>query len=120
MKRVLIAGTALALGLGAAAAQTSTTTTTTTAPGAATGSVSATTITTDQQSKVKAYVTKEKVKSVTAPSGFTVSTGATLPADIELRTFPADVGVTQYRYTVIGDRTVLVDPGSRRIVQVIQ
>lgn len=117
MNRLLIAGSvALALAAGSAFAQTSTTTTTT---GPA-GSVSSTTITTEQQAKVKAYITKEKVKSVAAPSGFTVQTGATLPAAVEVRTFPADVGVKQYSYAVIGDRTVLVEPSSRRIVQVIQ
>ena len=33
---------------------------------------------------------------------------------------PAEYGVKQYRYTVVNDRTVLVDPGSHRIVQVIE
>jgi len=27
--------------------------------------------------------------------------------------------VTKYRYTVVNDRTVLVDPGTHRIVEVI-
>ena len=32
---------------------------------------------------------------------------------------PREYGVTQYRYTVVTDRTVLVDPGTGRVVQVI-
>ena len=32
---------------------------------------------------------------------------------------PRDYGTTKYRYTVVNDRTVLVDPGTHRIVQVI-
>jgi len=56
---------------------------------------------------------------VTAPSGVTVSVGSTLPEAVELRTFPTDVGVTQ-RYTVIGSRTVLVEPSTRKIIQVIE
>ena len=32
---------------------------------------------------------------------------------------PREYGVTSYRYTVVNDRTVLVDPGTHRIVQVI-
>ena len=116
MNRLLIAGGVALTLAGSAFAQTATTTTTTAGP----ATVSSTTITTDQQAKVKAYVAKEKVKSVAVPSGFTVQSGATLPASVEIRTFPADVGVKQYSYAVVGDRTVLVEPGSRRIVQVIQ
>jgi hypothetical protein len=32
---------------------------------------------------------------------------------------PREYGVTKYRYTVVNDRTVLVDPSTHRIVQVI-
>ncbi len=99
-----------------AMAQSSTTTTTTREVGT-TGSI---TIAPEQRTKIKEYVMKEKRASRPAPSGFTVSTGATLPADVELYTFGSDVGVKEYRYTVIGNRTVLVEPGSRRIVQVIE
>jgi Protein of unknown function (DUF1236) len=135
MKRILTAA-ALTLAItGAALAQTAPATTApgasgaagsagakatvgTTAPAGATGSVAAT-LTAEQQSKVKAFIAKEKVKSVAAPAGFTVAAGATLPASVELRTFPADVGVKQ-SYAVVGERTVLVEPATRRIVQVIQ
>ncbi|HEX2552725.1 MAG TPA: DUF1236 domain-containing protein [Microvirga sp.] len=118
MKHVLIAAVA-SLGLvSAAAAQTSTTVTTTTGGAAAT--TGAVTIQPEIRTKVKEYVTTNKVKSVTAPSGFTVTTGAVLPEAVEIQSFPATVGVTQYRYAVVGDQTVLVDPGSRRIVEVIR
>ena len=117
MKHWLIASVA-ALGLvTAASAQTSTTTTTTTTGTATTGSV---TISPEVRTKVREYVVKEKRPSVAAPSGFSVSAGATLPQSVELHSFPADVGVTEYRYTVVGDLTVLVDPSSRRIIQVIE
>jgi hypothetical protein len=33
---------------------------------------------------------------------------------------PREYGETHYRYTVVNDRTVLVDPSSHRIVQVIE
>ena len=33
---------------------------------------------------------------------------------------PAEYGVSNYRYTVVNDQVVLVDPGSHRIVQVIR
>ena len=115
MKHLLIAGVA-ALGLvSAAAAQTATTTTTTT-----TGSTTATvTIEPEVRTKVRQYVTTRKPKAVTVPSGVTITRGTVLPETVELETFPSEVGVTQYRYAVVGDRTVLVDSG-RRIVEVIE
>ncbi len=111
MTRLLMGAAALALTTGAALATSSTTTTTTT--------TRETTVTTDQQAKIRTYIAKEKPAAVTAPSGVTVSVGSTLPESVELRTFPSDVGVTQ-RYTVIGGRTVLVEPGTRRIIEVVE
>jgi len=122
MKHLLIAGVATLGLVTAAAAQTSTTTTTTTSGGTAvtTGSTSTSvTIEPAVRTKIKQYVTTSKPKAVMAPSGFTVSRGAVLPESVEVQSFPADVGVTQYRYSVVGDRTVLVD-NSRRIVDVIE
>ena len=102
MKR-LLAVAAAAMMAGAAYAQTSTTATTTT---------TTTTVAPEVRTKVKQYVTTSKPRAVTAPSGFSVSVGATLPESIEVQSFPADVGVTQYRYTTIGERTVLVEPAA--------
>ncbi len=118
MKHLMIAAVA-SLGLvSAAAAQTSTTVTTTT--GGATATTGAVTIQPEVRTKVREYVTTNKARSVAVPSGFTVSTGAVLPEAVEIQSFPSTVGVTQYRYAVVGDQTVLVDPGSRRIVEVIR
>ena len=112
MKNLLIACAATLTLATAAAAQTSTTTTT--------GSTSTTvTIEPEVRTKVRQYITMNKPKAVTAPSGYTVSRGAVLPETIEVQSFPADVGVTQFRYTMVGDRTVLVD-NNRRIVEVIE
>ena len=117
--RTLIIATVASLGLiSAAGAQTSTTVTTTTGGAAAT--TGAVTIQPEVRTKVREYVTTNKAKSVAVPSGFTVSTGAVLPESVEIQSFPSTVGVTQYRYVVLGDQTVLVDPGSRRIVEVIR
>jgi hypothetical protein len=70
--------------------------------------------------RVRTYVVKQKPASAAVPSGFTVTTGAVLPETVAVQSFPADVGVTDYRYVVIGGQTVLVEPGSRRIVEVIR
>lgn len=77
-----------------------------------------TTVTTEQTGKIKTYVMKEKPASMKVTD--TVSIGTALPASIELRTFPSDVGVTEYRYSVVNDKTVLVDPTSRKIIQIIE
>lgn len=51
-----------------------------------------------------------------------VVVGATLPATgVTYYPVPQEYGVSStYRYTVVNNRPVLVEPGSRRIVQVIQ
>jgi hypothetical protein len=116
MKHLMIAAVA-SLGLvSAAAAQTSTTTTTTT-----TGSTSATvSIQPEVRTKVKQYVTTSKPKAVTVPSGVAISRGTVLPETVEIQSFPSDVGVSEYRYAVVGNQTVLVEPSSRRIIEVIE
>jgi hypothetical protein len=49
-----------------------------------------------------------------------VRVGAELPSSgVTYYEVPREYGATQYRYTVVNDRTVLVDPGSHRVVQVI-
>ena len=49
-----------------------------------------------------------------------VAAGATLPGSVELLATPGDWGpeVTQYRY-VYSDHVVLVEPSSRRVIQII-
>jgi hypothetical protein len=102
----MLAATAAVMIAGAAFAQTATTTTTTT------------TISPAQETAIKTYVTKQKRATVAAPAGFTVSTGAVLPQSIEVHSFPADVGVSGYSYSVVGGKTVVVG-SDRKIVRVI-
>lgn len=50
-----------------------------------------------------------------------VRVGVELPvAGVEYYEVPAQYGVKDYRYTVVNDRTVLVDPRTRRIIQIIE
>ena len=72
------------------------------------------------RSEIKEYVTKEKVTRVPAPSGYTAAVGAPLPPTVELRSFPATAPYAKYRYSVIGDETVVVDPADRKVVEVIR
>jgi hypothetical protein len=78
------------------------------------------TISQPEQTKIKEYVVKEKMKPVMIKEK--VSVGATLPADVELRTAPADWGasVSKYSYVYTDNHVVLVEPSSRKIVQIIQ
>jgi hypothetical protein len=49
-----------------------------------------------------------------------VRVGADLPSSgVTYYEVPREYGVTKYRYTVVNERPVLVDPGTHRIVQVI-
>lgn len=114
MKRSLLAAAAVIVLTSAAFAQSTTVTTTTgSAPAASV------TIAPEQRTKIKTYVTEKKVKPITLKEKITV--GATLPADVELLAVPADWGpdVVKYRYVYWDDHVALVEPSSRRIVQII-
>src|SRR2546430_1390752 len=100
MKRVLLAAAAVALLAGPAMAQS-------------------VVIAPEQRTIIKDYVMKEKVRPFKLQSRVTV--GATLPADVELVPVPETWGPAfrTYRYIYTGDDVVLVDPSSRRVVQII-
>jgi Protein of unknown function (DUF1236) len=71
------------------------------------------------RTKIKSCVTEHKIRPVTTKEKIVV--GGRVPADVELEAVPADWGpsLTKYRYVYSGDRVMLVDPGSRTIVQEI-
>ncbi|TPN76750.1 DUF1236 domain-containing protein [Mesorhizobium sp. CU2] len=71
-------------------------------------------VTPEQQVVVKEYVHKHKIASVNV-LGLELGVGSTVPDTVELQEVP-DV---QYRYAVVNDHTVLIDPGTRRVIQVI-
>src|SRR5215210_2685567 len=73
----------------------------------------------EQRQIIKEYVVKEKVRPYKVQSRVTV--GATLPADVELAPVPETWGPSfgAYRYVYTGDDVVLVEPSSRRVIQVI-
>jgi predicted lipid-binding transport protein (Tim44 family) len=72
----------------------------------------------EHRTEFRAYVTEQRVPSATYREQVVV--GATLPDTITYREVPKRFGKTQYRYTVVNDRTVLVEPRTRRIVQIIE
>ena len=72
-----------------------------------------------QRTQIKEYVVKEKVKPITLKER--VAVGATLPADVELAPVPQTWGpsVSKYRYVYSDNHVVLVEPSSRKVIQVI-
>jgi len=71
-----------------------------------------------RRSDFRAYVVRQNVPSYTYSSDIAV--GAVLPeSGVTYYDVPADYGVTQYRYTVVNTRPVLVEPTTRRVIQVI-
>lgn len=73
-----------------------------------------------EQTRIKEYVVKEKVKPTMIKEKVTV--GATLPADVELHPVPTDWGptVSKYRYVYTNNNVVLVEPSNRRVVHIIE
>jgi hypothetical protein len=73
----------------------------------------------DTRPRFRSYVEERHVPSYRY--GREVRVGEDLPtAGVTYYEVPREYGVTKYRYTVVNDRTVLVDPSTHRIVQVIE
>ena len=75
-------------------------------------------ITVQERPAFREYVVRERIPTYTVPDRVVV--GTTLPdAGVTYYDVPQSVAQTPYRYTVVNGQTVLVEPRSRRIVQVI-
>ncbi|WP_287345882.1 DUF1236 domain-containing protein [Mesorhizobium sp.] len=69
----------------------------------------------EQETVIREYVKKQPLASVKVP-GIELNIGSTLPETVELHEVPD----TKYRYVVVDNRTVVVDPGTRKIIKVIE
>ncbi|KAA3441702.1 hypothetical protein C7I87_34235 [Mesorhizobium sp. SARCC-RB16n] len=69
----------------------------------------------EQETVIKEYVHKQPLASVKVP-GLELNVGTALPDTVELHEVPN----VKYRYTVVDNRTVIVDPSTRKIVKIIQ
>jgi hypothetical protein len=69
----------------------------------------------EQETVIREYVEKQPLASVEIP-GVELNIGSTLPDTVELHEVP-DV---EYRYVVVDNQTVVVDPGTRKIVKIIR
>ena len=72
----------------------------------------------EQRPAFREYVVREAVPTFTIPDRVVV--GTVLPeTGITYYDVPQRFGTTTYRYTVVNGETVLVEPRSRRIVEVL-
>ena len=108
MKKFLV-GSAIATAMlataGAGVAQTMTTTTTT----------RSTTLAPEQRTIVQEYVVQQQRPSVTVEN-YEVRTGTVLPPSVQFYSVPQ---VDQYRYSVVNNRQVIVDPQTRQVIEVL-
>ena len=111
-KLFLLSAAALMISTGAFAQSTVVTTT-------GTGHAAAIQIEPQYRTRIKSYVTEHHLRPVVTKEKIVV--GATVPSDVELEAVPADWGpsLAQYRYVYSGERVMLVDPGTRTVVQEI-
>jgi Protein of unknown function (DUF1236) len=73
----------------------------------------------DQRPAFREYVVRERVPDYTVPDRVIV--GGVLPeTGVTYYDVPQTFGMTPYRYTVVNGQTILVEPRTRRIVQVVE
>ena len=73
----------------------------------------------EQRPGFREYVVTQRVPAFTIPDRIVV--GTTLPeAGVTYYDVPQRFGSTPFRYTVVNGQTVLVEPRTRRIVQVVE
>ena len=88
------------------------------AVGAATGTVGGI-LGVDTRPRFRTYVERQNTPSYAYRDE--VRVGAVLPSSgVTYYEVPAEYGVREYRYTVVNNRTVLVEPGTRRIVEIVE
>ena len=73
----------------------------------------------DQRPAFREYIIRERVPNYIIPDRVIV--GGVLPeTGVTYYDVPQTFGVTPYRYTVVNGQTVLIEPRTRRIVQVVE
>jgi Protein of unknown function (DUF1236) len=106
-----------ALVAGAAFAQTSSATPPAKSPGVSSSSM-AEPLTSAQMKTVKDYAMKHKHASMKIDES--VKVGSTLPSSVEFYAVEGAPTVSKYKYTIVNDKTVLVDPSTRKVVEIIE
>ncbi|WP_028034652.1 DUF1236 domain-containing protein [Chelativorans sp. J32] len=73
----------------------------------------------EQETVIREYVVQHQVQPIQPPADVTIEVGATLPETVELHPLEAPNLDVKYQYVVVDGRTVLVDPGTRKVVHII-
>jgi hypothetical protein len=73
----------------------------------------------EQRPAFREYIIRERVPNYVVPDRVIVG-GVLADTGVTLYDVPQTFGVTPYRYTVVNGQTVLVEPRSRRIIQVVE
>lgn len=89
------------------------------AVGGVAGAALGTALTADESTRVRTFTVAQRRPSIRVSEEVVV--GQPLPPRVRLYDVPPSVGLQNpYRYTVVNDQTVLVDPQTRTVVQVIE
>ncbi len=75
-------------------------------------------ITPEQETVVREYVTANPIV-VERPSNFELVVGAIVPDILKPGALAENTLPTQYEYVVIDGRTALIEPGTRKVVHII-
>jgi hypothetical protein len=112
-KLLLVSAAALLLSTGAFAQ------TTTVAPTVGAGHATVQ-IEPESRTRIRSYVTEHKIRPIQSQERVVV--GSTVPREVELEAVPAEWGpsLTRYRYVYSGERVMLVDPGTRTVIQEVE
>jgi hypothetical protein len=73
-----------------------------------------------QQKVIHEYVVKQNPAPVVLPSDTTIAVGSVVPDTVEIQQLDVPDMQVRYDYMVVNGQTVLVDPQTRKIVQIIQ
>jgi hypothetical protein len=78
----------------------------------------------EQRKSAFESILKQKPLDPNAPPAlFKMNRGDELPSSIQPNDFPVemtDPSVRQYQYVIVGDQMVLIDPATRKIVEVVR
>jgi hypothetical protein len=76
-------------------------------------------ITKEQAPEVQQYIVKQHVEPVTPSDNFDVQVGTVVPETVEIHQLDVPSLPKEYDYMVVNGQTVIVDPQTRKIVQVL-
>lgn len=74
----------------------------------------------DEEVVVREYVVTQPRTQVVLPEDYDVVIGEPLPETVVVAPLDAPGFTKKYEYVVVGNETVIIEPGTRRVVQVLR